>query len=146
MTSPTFAANLFAPYYGKYKIAEISCTFNGEKMAECNKWKQVELKADPLNEEYVCVLMKSSNSTSSDCYREESIISQEMERISTFIYIPNGVRFERNIRMNFLEKKYTMEFIQSGSEFTFTRNDQTHFPTTGQDVHGEMHMRLRPIH
>lgn len=136
------AENLFKPYYGKYKISEISCTFNGETQETCLKWKQIEIKDDPISKDYVCILMKSANSTSSDCYTEENIVTDNSQRTSAFRSIKNGAAYEQFIRIHAIERKYTMHLMHSENGLIFTRDDQNHFPDSGQDANGYMQMKL----
>ncbi len=144
-SSMSFAENLYQAYYGKYKITDIHCTFNDEVQETCLKWKQVEFKSDPVSKEYMCVLMKSANGTSSDCYTEENIITDNSRRIAVYRQIPGGVQFERFIRINTIERKYIMNLIKTDSGFIFTRNDQNHFPESGQNANGFIEMKLVKI-
>lgn len=139
-------ASPFQDFFGNYRIEEIECYLNGEVEDFCREWKSLEIKLDPIGRDRVCIFLKKAHSTSSDCYKEEDIVSENFSRKGVFTKIPNGEEFSREIITPQIEKNYHMRIVRNvNGSFSFEREDLNTFPQLGQKLDGTMKAILKKI-
>ncbi|MGE3609927.1 MAG: hypothetical protein AB7I27_10110 [Bacteriovoracaceae bacterium] len=139
-----WAKGPFVDYFGTYTIEEIECTLNGEVNESCQEWKSLEIKQEPITKDRVCFFMRKANSTSSDCYKQEELVTADFSRKGVFNKIPNGEEFLMEILSEQMERNLhiKLEKATDGS-YTFNREDLNLFPDINRRLDGIMKAKLK---